>query len=48
MDRVEAFGIVDKDPYDVANAAFADRNLAIPMGFNWPSSCLCAELFEHR
>jgi hypothetical protein len=31
-DRVEAFGIVDRDPYDASSAAFADRNLALPMG----------------
>jgi crotonobetainyl-CoA:carnitine CoA-transferase CaiB-like acyl-CoA transferase len=48
LGEVEAFGIVDKDPYDPASMAFDDRNLALPMGFNWPSSSKCAELFEAK
>ena len=48
MDEVRAFGIVDKDPYDPASATFDDRNLALPIGFNWPSSCRVAELFEAK
>ena len=39
MDEVTAFGIVDKDPYDPESAPFDDRNLALPIGFNFPSSC---------
>ena len=27
---------------------FDDRNLALPMGFDWPSSSKCAELFEAK
>ena len=47
-DEVRAFGIVDKDPYDPASVPFDDRNLALPIGFNWPSSCRVAELFEAK
>jgi len=41
-DDVSAFGIVDRDPYDPASAPFDDRNLALPIGFNFPSSCKAA------
>mmetsp|Transcript_26468 Transcript_26468/g.76958 ORF Transcript_26468/g.76958 Transcript_26468/m.76958 type:complete len:589 (-) Transcript_26468:159-1925(-) len=47
-DDVSAFGIVDRDPYDPASAPFDDRNLALPIGFNFPSSCKVAELFEAK
>ena len=39
---MSAFGIVDRDPYDPASAPFDDRNLALPIGFNFPSSCKAA------
>jgi crotonobetainyl-CoA:carnitine CoA-transferase CaiB-like acyl-CoA transferase len=48
MSEVTAFGIVDKDPYDPASAPFDDRNLALPIGFNFPSSSKVAELFEAK
>ena len=48
MDEVSAFGIVDKDPYDPMSAPYDDRNLALPIGFNFPSSCKVAELFEAK
>ena len=47
-DEVAAFGIVDRDPYDPTSAPFDDRNLALPIGFNFPSSCKVAELFEAK
>ena len=34
--------------YDPASAPFDDRNLALPIGFNFPSSCKVAELFEAK
>ena len=48
LDEVTQFGIVDKDPYDAESAPFDDRNLALPIGFNFPSSCKVAELFEAK
>jgi len=48
MEDVKAIGIVDKDPYDPSSMPFDDRNLALPMGFNFPSSSKCAELFENK
>ena len=47
-DEVEKFGIVDKNPYDPTSMPFDDRNLALPIGFNFPSSCKVAELFEAK
>ena len=47
-DEVAKFGIVDKDPYDANSAPYDDRNLALPIGFNFPSSAKVAELFEAK
>ena len=36
------------DPYDPDSMAFDDRNLALPIGFNFPSSQKIAALFEAK
>jgi len=43
-----AIQIVDMDPYDPDSMAFDDRNLALPIGFNFPSSQKVAALFEAK
>ena len=48
MPEIEQFGIVDKDPYDPSSVPFDDRNLALPIGFNFPSSSKVAELFAAK